>query len=758
MSGLTCVAWELDNASRPIVISYAESESGAVRLLGTGGAGVWLSAFYGQEWEPINAQIAGSDQIRPFDIAMLDAEGDSILVTSNLLRRAYLSFNGGETWQTVVPPRQLQSAPELLIPASQDLPWIITHDDGVSRSFDNGNHWEHITFSYRSDKRGLFRNAVDESTVCLLDEYSFDSENATEYGGLSISVDNGSNWTQLTNDLFAEFNSDLIYFSGAISMTNGEYLLAVLTTFPENWTSGELLLSSNNGADWARVFDQLPENFAPYSLIEVPNSQGTILVGSLNGHGVYRSSDYGLTWRPVNFDFVHGYLDCDGLATNAWSGDVFAYLSGYGLYRSIDGGVTWLPYAMPDIGETTSMSQITGKSITVRGHSARLWERSINANQWQEHQFHISNDTLLNAPQLLARRSDTLIASVLRSPSALPDTPYSLHLLRSEGNGAEWIVSEALGFSTSRMAAHWQDSSSSIIVFPSNGGDSVFVSGDEGHSWRSHRFPLGFRATNLELNSLLCVAAGRQGESFVVYTSTDTGATWSSTGYQNELESFTPNFDLVENVLYIISMFQEPTSLVLRWQGGGLDTVGIIDDHSVQSLSGIQREGQHIIVAATGLGHTWLSTDSGASWGAVLSSFPFQGNFSGPFDIELVQSETDVIAWCTSSIGELTLNVTDALAPTNPKPNGAPKDLAISVFPNPTNCSVRISIELHSSKTLSIDIYDLLGRKVKPLLENMRQSGVFRTDFSFDTLPSGVYYLQVRTEVEQVSRKIINLK
>jgi hypothetical protein len=64
-------------------------------------------------------------------------------------------------------------------------------------------------------------------------------------------------------------------------------------------------------------------------------------------------------------------------------------------------------------------------------------------------------------------------------------------------------------------------------------------------------------------------------------------------------------------------------------------------------------------------------------------------------------------------------------------------------YPNPFNPSTRISYSLAGNGHVSIRIFDVLGREVRSLLEEMQPSGVHSVLFDAAALPSGIYYYQV---------------
>ncbi len=68
------------------------------------------------------------------------------------------------------------------------------------------------------------------------------------------------------------------------------------------------------------------------------------------------------------------------------------------------------------------------------------------------------------------------------------------------------------------------------------------------------------------------------------------------------------------------------------------------------------------------------------------------------------------------------------------------------VFPNPVSNSVMIRFSLQKPSEISLDINDPLGRKLETLLKGYHKPGEFQCNWSVTSLPTGIYYLSLKTE------------
>ena len=79
-------------------------------------------------------------------------------------------------------------------------------------------------------------------------------------------------------------------------------------------------------------------------------------------------------------------------------------------------------------------------------------------------------------------------------------------------------------------------------------------------------------------------------------------------------------------------------------------------------------------------------------------------------------------------------------------------------YPNPFNPSTTIEFSLPKSSPVVIKIYDLLGREVALLVDDVFQPGTHKVIWNAADLPSGVYIYHIRAGEFTDSRKLILLK
>lgn len=79
-------------------------------------------------------------------------------------------------------------------------------------------------------------------------------------------------------------------------------------------------------------------------------------------------------------------------------------------------------------------------------------------------------------------------------------------------------------------------------------------------------------------------------------------------------------------------------------------------------------------------------------------------------------------------------------------------------YPNPFNPTTAISYQLMAMTHVSLDVFDVLGRKVATLVDDVRQPGVYTVRWDASSFPSGVYFYRLEAGNFQATRKLMLLK
>ena len=82
----------------------------------------------------------------------------------------------------------------------------------------------------------------------------------------------------------------------------------------------------------------------------------------------------------------------------------------------------------------------------------------------------------------------------------------------------------------------------------------------------------------------------------------------------------------------------------------------------------------------------------------------------------------------------------------------------ISAYPNPFNPITSIDYYLSSSEEIVISVYDIMGRKISVLDNELKHSGYHTVVWDAANEASGVYYVQISTGEQVQTQKVMLIK
>ena len=79
-------------------------------------------------------------------------------------------------------------------------------------------------------------------------------------------------------------------------------------------------------------------------------------------------------------------------------------------------------------------------------------------------------------------------------------------------------------------------------------------------------------------------------------------------------------------------------------------------------------------------------------------------------------------------------------------------------YPNPFNPTTVINFSIPVNGFVELKVYDLTGRLVKTLLNDMKSAGTYNVEFNAEEIPSGVYFYKITTDNFTEVKKMMLLK
>jgi hypothetical protein len=79
-------------------------------------------------------------------------------------------------------------------------------------------------------------------------------------------------------------------------------------------------------------------------------------------------------------------------------------------------------------------------------------------------------------------------------------------------------------------------------------------------------------------------------------------------------------------------------------------------------------------------------------------------------------------------------------------------------FPNPFNPSTEIGYQLSTTAEVQLIVYDILGKEIVTLVNQVQQAGHHTMTFNANNLASGMYYARLKAEGKVLIRKMMLMK
>ncbi|MFH2050104.1 MAG: hypothetical protein ABIJ12_11715 [bacterium] len=290
---------------------------------GTFPYGLYFSSDTGNNWSSINNGLGDSSLMVCNSIAINNSGHVFIGTVADAI---FQSVDYGISWQEANSGFTGLEIREVAIDNSGVL-YVSSFGSGVFRSEDNGDSWEEINNGINVPQ--IFVRAIGINNN---NGFIFAGENSS---GMYRLNKNENNWVRINNGLdelqHGGWYSDI--YSVAVNEQNGYVYLG--------WQNG-IYCSVDNGDNWTDVSNDLIDTVLIWSL--AIDNQGYIYAGSYSG--IYRSLDNGLSWSNANNGIVNESGDpclmIYKVSIDA-EGGVLATTSGCGgIFRSIDHGESWV--------------------------------------------------------------------------------------------------------------------------------------------------------------------------------------------------------------------------------------------------------------------------------------------------------------------------------------------------------------------------------------------------------------------------------
>jgi len=691
------------------------------------------------KWQKTNGPSGGA-------IAALITKGDTVIAGTGYDKALiFFSTNKGINWtkaefKTSYPHDQ-----------SRANDFIFTNDggiisavsrNGIYKSFDL-IHWDKIYnnsneffWSLGKDFKGnLYAGTADD-------------------GNLFISKDNGSNWSIITSlgtgrisgFLLTRDSSLYLGSHSKVLKKNNNSDLWETIIFPDDqyynlcsdtsnniyaFPNDHIYISTNMGLTWAsRDTDGFLIGNSMYhciynnKLIAALGDQ-TSLFG--NGWGIALSEDQGKTWRWSNNGLPPQFSACFCLAKS--NIETYVGTNAAGVYKSTNFGDSWFP-----INNGLNAADTRNINFDNKGNLyAACWSNGFFKSTDKGLSWKTINNGLTNVYcySIIADINGDLLSGTDRG------------IFRSTDKGENWNLTNSAG--NNFAYRFYRDRYNRIYAI--NYGDGIYRTTDLGTNWQ--RIDDGFGSLyvfGFVIDQNDNIYAGTRGGN--IYKSTNDGSSWTEIRNSNSIyNSVIANISIAPNGNIFATNIEEG---VIRSTDSGQSwnvlNIGITNPQV--SALGINNNGD--LFVSTLDGYFYYSSDNGESWQNILYNLEeTQIN-----DIIFDQDDTMYIATDESvwrSNPDTTVNVKDKTT--------VIKQYSLSQnYPNPFNPNTQINYTVKDAGSVKIEVFDILGRKVESLVNELKQPGNYSVTFNAKSITSGVYFYKLEINDYTSVKKMMFLK
>jgi photosystem II stability/assembly factor-like uncharacterized protein len=335
-------------------------------------------------------------------------------------------------------------------------------------------------------------------------------------------------------------------------------------------------------------------------------------------------------------------------------------------------------------------------------------------------------------------------------------------ILRTSDGGASWVQLPVITSSNLSSVAFTNDKVGIAVGgTPLAGGDrrAELITTDGGFTWVSHYMGDNY-FTPIYVDcpdSTHIIILGRLSETSVeTLKSSDAGKTWLSDisgpiiGNYESIESASSIDSLNWIYLALHGVTLQYYPYIIKTTDGGVswNSYGLgIDGAGIVFVGCDLINPKYIVCVGLG-GHIFQSIDGGENWVKQAS-----GTTNDLYGVCFIDTLIGTIVGAKGTI----LHYKNA--PPVDTTLETPKNFILKQnYPNPFNPNTTIEYSIPEQVHVTIKIYDLLGREVTTLVNEEKQAGSYKVNFSAEHLGSGVYFYRLEAGGFAASKKLLLLK
>jgi len=623
--------------------------------------------------------------------------------------------DGGRTWTMA---GSAYSGFEMVEFGSSSVGWKVG-DGGTYRTSNAGVSWVPVQELYSTG--GVFSSmySLDENRVWVMK--SFHNGRPTE-GSIWYSDDSGSSWTTVNTGIISDEENQITYYTMRIEPSGIGFAVGSIYHPTPGTREGFVLKTSDSGTSWS--YTSLPDEQWE-EVISVSDSVW-LLAGNSGSYPdaepiLRRTTDMGGTWvlstpfTTVNYNRLYSaaYLE---------SSNKIIVITLQGLHESSDMGGTF--------SRITSDRDIVVTDVSLDKQPPSTSEQVVMAKTTYSRVYLLSTDggsvwRRMEIPAPIG--SEIWGTRIVQGQIFMITNQTSLH--RSTDLGVSWDRLDVPGYALRALDVY--DSTTIAVQSYQN----LFTSSDAGTTWMSAPFPgtMWLNESSIITPGEVVAVGGFYGPTStkgIIYRTTDNGLNWRIEDTQTQMRQMSMidesvGFAMGENRLY------KTTNSGSTWFPS-YSTTGsyTLEAFCFENLThGILREAHS----------TFQTFNGGTSWQPVSFRLPIEyTTYRMGYNIR-----GDLLV---ASNGRLLVLIGGGDKPIENPVAKTATPVLYQNHPNPFNPLTTISFHLPVGGLVELTVYDILGRRVTTILDEMLEGGDHSVPFDGSDLASGIYFFQLRTQ------------
>jgi len=693
-------------------------------------------------------QLNSGTDVLLYDVDFLDADTGYVGgATGTLLK----TTDGGSTWNSIS-TGITSSIYAVSAPAANCIYVGSSSTSSVRKSTDYGTSWEIIT------PVGLTQTIWD---ICFIDT-SVGWVAAQNGGRVYRTTDGGTTWAEsITNGLvvpnsvkFKDANIGFVTNNNngdVFKSTDGGATWTAYTASPEPQyataisgntvisvgRSGSIHKSSDEGVNFTQITEAV--TFTQLRYIRFFNSTtGLACAGSTSTSDslgfLIKTTDGGNTWADVGYNFKNIVYSFAIPSTNVW----YVGRGRNAIFKTTDGGATFNQQTQPLTG-TSNFNDIgfvdenNGYAFSAGGGIIKTTD---GGTTWAS----------ANTPF----GTTTVYAGHVFSANKVIAVGGSAKAFMTTNGGTSWSPITT-GIPGSYFVVRFYNDSVGVMAGYSSPNPVASKTTDGGATWIPLSFPAEYDGSSLWgvgfRNANVFWLSGING---VVYYTTDGGTSWTKakkmTG--NTLYSFAVAGDdlwISGSNGTILKGYTDPTvpvELVSFNASVSGNNVNLI----WKTASEINNKGFDVERKFEGESWVKIGFVTGKGTTSEPSNYKYSDNVEKTSKVAYRLRQVDFDgSFEYSNVVELDLTTPEKF------------DLAQN-YPNPFNPTTSIKYSLAAKSQVELKIYNILGKEIMRLVNNVQDAGNYEVQFNAQNLSSGVYFYELKAGSFSAKKKMMLIK